>query len=173
MESSLLIDSANLYDRIIIKNNSKNNDECPICLESFLNKQIMYLPCKHMFHSSCIKQSFQNKLYTCSLCRHDLKTALTKINYKFPLLDDFMFLYNSYLYSNYSHGHGDEQSGQIPLIYTYLYITDRNSDIIDYLLESISLSETSDNIPELGADLGPYFGADFGADFGDEIEHEH
>ena len=162
MNSSLLIDSAHRYDRIIIKNTSKNNDDCPICLQSFLNTQIMYLPCKHMFHSSCLKQSFQNNLYTCSLCRHDLKTALTKINFKFPVLDDFMFLYNSELYSNYSYSYtytyaDDEQPDQIPLIYTYLYITDRTRNIIDYLLESISLSEM-DNVPDLGADLGAELG---------------
>ena len=72
------------YERIIIKNKCKNPEDCSICLDSLFMKQVAYLPCKHSFHQSCLKQVFEKKMYSCPLCRYDLVNALKKANFIFP-----------------------------------------------------------------------------------------
>ena len=75
------------YSRIILQKRCKNETEnCSICLESLYMKPVIYLPCKHFFHQTCLNQAFEKKLYTCPLCRYDLVEALTKINFKFPVV---------------------------------------------------------------------------------------
>jgi hypothetical protein len=94
-----LIDSAAYYNRIIIQSRYDKCEDCSICLESLLNKKISYLPCKHVFHSSCLNHCFSSKLYNCPLCRHDLIEPLNKINFPTtglqPNLSEFT---NSYFY---------------------------------------------------------------------------
>ena len=76
---------ASNHERIIIQRKyPSNNDECSICFDELFNKSVSYLPCKHLFHSSCLNKTFENKIYSCPLCRLDLKDALTKINFNFP-----------------------------------------------------------------------------------------
>lgn len=76
---------ASNHERIIIQSKySLNKDECSICFEELLNKAVSYLPCNHLFHTTCLNKTFENKIYNCPLCRLDLNDALTKINFKFP-----------------------------------------------------------------------------------------
>jgi len=94
-----LIDSAAYYNRIIIQSRYDKCEDCSICLESLLNKKISYLPCKHVFHSSCLNHCFSNKLYNCPLCRHDLIEPLNKINFPTALLQPNLSEFtNSYFY---------------------------------------------------------------------------
>ena len=47
--------------------------ECRICLEEFtINDKACYLPCFHLFHSSCIKNWFKNSK-KCPLCNVEVK----------------------------------------------------------------------------------------------------
>ena len=86
------------YSRIILQKRCKNETEnCSICLESLYMKPVIYLPCKHFFHQTCLNQAFEKKLYTCPLCRYDLVEALTKINFKFPVVyTPYYTYYNDY-----------------------------------------------------------------------------
>lgn len=56
---------------------TSQQEECPVCLESFQTCQVLiYLPCKHRFHSSCLVP-WLNKHCHCPCCR-------TKISIKAP-----------------------------------------------------------------------------------------
>lgn len=73
------------HQRIIIQRKyTFNKDNCSICLDELFNHSVSYLPCKHVFHSDCLIETFENKIYSCPLCRLDLKDALNKINFEFP-----------------------------------------------------------------------------------------
>ena len=51
---------------------AQGNDECPICLESFVDKDIRKIKiCEHMFCFSCISQWLSNNT-KCPLCRIDI-----------------------------------------------------------------------------------------------------
>jgi hypothetical protein len=58
---------------------NKLNDEhkrCTICLEDFINNDIViYLPCCHFFHKKCIIK-WVKKNATCPLCKLDINEAL-------------------------------------------------------------------------------------------------
>jgi hypothetical protein len=86
------------YDRIILKNKCKIEEDCSICLESLYQKQVMCLPCQHYFHHSCLKQALEQKLYTCPLCRYDLTNALMKTDFKFPVV------YNPHVFNDGVYG---------------------------------------------------------------------
>ncbi len=96
MPDDTAADAAAHYERIIIKNKCTISDDCAICLDSLLSKQIIYLPCKHFFHLSCLKYCLDTKLYTCPLCRYDLVNALIKSNFKFP----YTYTMGPYFYAN-------------------------------------------------------------------------
>jgi hypothetical protein len=82
-----------IQDRIILKakyqnresnnsresNSSNETTECAICLTSMIGSTVAFLPCNHIFHHSCFQKTLTNKLYTCALCRYDLKPALRKL----------------------------------------------------------------------------------------------
>jgi len=71
--------------RIIIQQKFPLDEkDCSICLNSLFHKQVAYLPCKHYFHYDCLTQAFNNRLYTCPLCRIDLTQVLHKIGFEFP-----------------------------------------------------------------------------------------
>ena len=68
------------YSRIILQKRCKNETEnCSICLESLYMKPVMYLPCKHFFHQTCLNQAFEKKLYTCPLCRSLIFNFIKKV----------------------------------------------------------------------------------------------
>lgn len=62
-----------------IQSDLKDDEECSICLQHFLNDEcpiIISLPCtkKHIFHLECIFQWF-NECQTCPLCRRPCTSA--------------------------------------------------------------------------------------------------
>jgi len=70
-------------NRLMIQQNFDMEEECPICLESMINKPVMYTPCKHRFHTKCMftmMGGLQVSNHSCPLCRHDLLTAIMKLN---------------------------------------------------------------------------------------------
>lgn len=57
----------------------EENEECPICLETFSNPNVegekmnaIKTECNHLFHKECIKKQIENK-YECPMCRTYLK----------------------------------------------------------------------------------------------------
>jgi len=61
--------------RIICKTNSKNEDNCSICLDTLKNRTVNYLPCGHVFHSKCLESQFKTlhlSSLNCCMCRDDL-----------------------------------------------------------------------------------------------------
>ena len=108
-----IAENASKYQRIILKKKCTIKDDCSICIDSLLAKPVMYLPCKHFFHQSCLNQAFEKKLYTCPLCRYDLVEALIKINFKFPMVYDMntyantIFYTYPYIYPYTDHAYGD------------------------------------------------------------------
>lgn len=65
-----------------IINDSLNSENCSICLEPFLNLNIVKLSCcHHIFHLSCIIE-FLNHDYQinkkCPICRNDLNYQIRK-----------------------------------------------------------------------------------------------
>ena len=74
---------ATYYDRMILQSKCKVEDDCSVCLESLLNKKVIYLPCKHYFHSACLNMMIKAKTYTCPLCRYNLINSLHQIGHNF------------------------------------------------------------------------------------------
>jgi len=71
-------------NRLIIQQNYKfkEDDTCPICIDSMWGKSVIYTPCKHKFHSKCffmLLASGGDSKYKCPLCRHELMFALLKL----------------------------------------------------------------------------------------------
>lgn len=87
-EANPMAENAAKYKRIILQKKCTITDDCAICIDSVLAKPVMYLPCKHFFHQSCLNLALEKKLYTCPLCRHDLVEALLKTNFKFPMVNN-------------------------------------------------------------------------------------
>jgi len=118
---------AHKYERIILQNKCRLEEDCSICLDSLYMKQIAYLPCKHSFHQKCIQYSFEKKLYSCPLCRHDLLTALKKTNFSFPIVYD-PYTFDPYTF-DYTYPYGYNY------IYDYIILADGihnyTNDIID------------------------------------------
>ena len=62
---------------VLMKGNSKfNNDECCICFQKFNNDNYQ-MPCKHNFHQKCILDWFDKKK-NCPLCRQPFEWILEK-----------------------------------------------------------------------------------------------
>jgi len=74
---------ATYYDRMILQSKCNVEDDCSVCLESLLNKKVIYLPCKHYFHSACLNMMIEAKTYTCPLCRYNLINSLHQIGHNF------------------------------------------------------------------------------------------
>jgi hypothetical protein len=81
--------AATKHNRIILEANCQAADDCAICLDRLTNNTCAYLPCTHLFHNRCLHQAFEQKLYSCPLCRYDLVEALKKTNFIFPVADHF------------------------------------------------------------------------------------
>jgi len=120
---------AHKYERIILQNKCRLEEDCSICLDSLYMKQIAYLPCKHSFHQKCIQYSFEKKLYSCPLCRHDLLTALKKTNFSFPIV------YDPYTFDPYTFDYTYPYPYGYNYIYDYIILADGihnyTNDIID------------------------------------------
>ena len=50
-------------------------NECSICYEPLLDKDIVTLNCKHKFHFSCILQNIKMDNTSCPYCRDNIKEA--------------------------------------------------------------------------------------------------
>ena len=106
-------DCAAYYDRLILQTKCKIQDNCAICFDTLVNRSIIYLPCKHYFHANCIKQTFENEIYTCPLCRYDLMNSLKKVGHKFNEENDNE-VWKYFLYSYYytRAGEGASEAGE-------------------------------------------------------------
>lgn len=50
------------------------DEMCNICIDNYSNgNDIIYLPCEHYFHESCIKKWLCNEKVTCPTCRKDVR----------------------------------------------------------------------------------------------------
>ena len=69
----------NSLNQIIINNSNINdiknkNDICNICMDEYMiNDKLTSLPCKHAFHTDCIKNWLCNEKVTCPTCRKDVR----------------------------------------------------------------------------------------------------
>jgi len=123
--------TAALYDRIILKKNCREPDDCSICLDVLMGKTCAYLPCTHQFHNYCLQQAFEKKLYTCPLCRYDLVEALKKTGFIFPVVyDPYTYVADAYLRNAYALEY---------IAYTYYGVDD---DEMPELIESDTESNT-------------------------------
>ncbi len=53
---------------------SDDNHQCTICMEHFdENEKITTLPCKHFYHTDCIKPWLLNNNVVCPLCKQDTR----------------------------------------------------------------------------------------------------
>ena len=128
------INTAALYDRIILKKNCREPDDCSICLDALVGKTIAYLPCTHQFHNHCLQQAFEKKLYTCPLCRYDLVEALKKTGFIFPIVyDPYTYTADAYARNAYALEY---------IAYTYYGVGD---DEMPELIESDTESNTETN----------------------------
>ena len=89
-------------NRLIIQQNYKfkEDDTCPICIDSMFGKSVIYTPCKHKFHSKCffmLLASGGDSKYKCPLCRHNLLFALFKLygNLRFTGINTIIDVINS------------------------------------------------------------------------------
>lgn len=75
--------AAKKRNRLIIQKNFEFEEECTICLASMLNKSVIYTPCKHRYHSTCIFAMMagpHQSRHKCPLCRFDMSTAIMKLH---------------------------------------------------------------------------------------------
>ena len=80
--------AAKRHNRLMLQQNYDVEENCPICLDSMLDKPVIYTPCKHRFHSRCmfaLLSSQHLSKYNCPMCRHDLWLAVRKI-YSSPIV---------------------------------------------------------------------------------------
>jgi len=85
MDNFLHDTAAEKHERLILQQKCKTkNDTCAVCLETLFMKSVIYLPCKHFFHSTCLNKVIDTKIYTCPLCRCNFENSLSKLNFQFP-----------------------------------------------------------------------------------------
>ena len=105
-ENHDILSEKNNYDFLIQKKHLKNklnkvysfsnmNDECAICLDDInlgkeaLNKDVVQLTCKHIFHYNCLykwlinSQQIRNKNFKCPTCNQ-----LSKVDVHFECQED-------------------------------------------------------------------------------------
>jgi hypothetical protein len=63
-------------NRLMLKRKCTINENCTICLDSLLNKTVVFLPCKHYFHQTCFNTMIKNEIFKCALCRHNVEHIL-------------------------------------------------------------------------------------------------
>jgi len=74
-----------------------NYNDCPICLLTLVNKNVLFTPCGHIFHTKCIKMMFNTHdddpfssshsitNYNCPLCRFNMRNSLKNLGYNIPI----------------------------------------------------------------------------------------
>jgi hypothetical protein len=75
-------------NRVIVQTKYNMDEQCSICLSSMVNKTVLHIPCRHIFHNNCINTVFKSNClakYNCPLCRSDIYSSLKKLGFP-PLL---------------------------------------------------------------------------------------
>lgn len=72
-----------------------SHNDCPICLLTLVNKNVLFTPCGHIFHTKCIKMMFNTHdscssshsitNYNCPLCRFNMRNSLKNLGYNNPI----------------------------------------------------------------------------------------
>jgi len=52
--------------------NVYSTEECAICLNPFIDNNLLTIPCGHTYHTECILEWFDKKM-TCPMCRKKFK----------------------------------------------------------------------------------------------------
>ncbi len=90
---------------IILKKNSKIKDDCPICLDTMLNTNVVYTPCSHVMHAECLNQQFKSNCtskYKCCLCRYDLLIPIPKPrDYRSSVLSPLPYVLSPSVFRNF------------------------------------------------------------------------
>jgi hypothetical protein len=56
--------------------NANDHDNCNICLEQYgADTTVTKLPCRHVFHTECIKAWLCGEKINCPVCRHDVRNT--------------------------------------------------------------------------------------------------
>jgi len=67
---------SNTDNKIIFEACCKLNETCAICLENIQNKSVYHTPCKHTYHTECLRTQISNSScptpYNCAICRNNL-----------------------------------------------------------------------------------------------------
>lgn len=54
-------------------------EECHLCLENMKQgNQVITLPCRHLFHSSCVEQLIVHQHIVCPLCRRSIPLEVSE-----------------------------------------------------------------------------------------------
>lgn len=78
----IFAESAKKYNRFIIQKNMSDDTNCPICIDSMLNRSVIHTPCKHVFHLFCLLTLFNSdgiNIFKCPLCRHNFMYAIMSL----------------------------------------------------------------------------------------------
>lgn len=65
-------------NREIVQLRYPHIEECIICLQPMHMKKVRYMPCKHVFHSTCVVRWLKRKR-TCPCCRREVRKARRRI----------------------------------------------------------------------------------------------
>jgi len=99
-KNNYFISLAKKKKRIILKKSYQvphcelddNYNDCPICLLTLVNKNVLFTPCGHIFHTKCIKMMFNTHdydhsitNYNCPLCRFNMRNSLKNLGYNIPI----------------------------------------------------------------------------------------
>lgn len=106
-KNKYFISLAKKKKRIILKKSyqvphfelNNNHNDCPICLLTLVNKNVLFTPCGHIFHTKCIKIMFNTHdydyhpyssshsitNYNCPLCRFNMRNSLKNLGYNIPI----------------------------------------------------------------------------------------
>jgi len=138
---------AEKHDRMIIQKKCKIKEEnCSICLLSVFEKKVVFLPCKHFFHHTCLTQSIDSNHYLCPLCRYDLKPSLLKIDHIFPqqyTQSDYIYDYLwFYLFDNLTNNIPVSDLSNVDLFYNDIDLSNNdidlsNNELLNYYLFDI------------------------------------
>lgn len=63
------------FNKIVKKYKVESKKDCSICMEE-LEEDSSILPCKHCYHTKCIKQWLCKENVKCPVCRNDMRNFL-------------------------------------------------------------------------------------------------